>query len=148
MGATDVCPFVPVSGVTMDECVALSKKVGKRVGEELGIPVYLYEKSAQKPNRKNLAIIRAGEYEGFSDKINDPQWKPDFGPAKINVHAGATVMGAREFLIAYNINLNTQDKRLADDITFELREKGRSARMPNPLSANLLNGKNSQISRK
>jgi len=140
MGATDVCPFIPVSGVTMDECVELSKQIGKRVGEELGIPVYLYEYSAQKPDRKNLPIIRAGEYEGLSDKLKDPHWKPDFGPAKFNPQSGATVMGGREFLIAYNINLNTLDKRIADDIAFELREKGRSARIPNPLSKNLLDG--------
>ena len=141
MGATDVCPFVPVSGVTMDDCVELSKQVGKRVGEELDIPVYLYEHSAQKPDRTNLPKIRAGEYEGLSDKLKDPNWKPDFGKAIFNAQAGATVMGGREFLIAYNINLNTHDKRLADDIAFELREKGRSARIPTPLSNNLLDGK-------
>ena len=141
MGATDVCPFVPVSGVTMDDCVELSKKVGQRVGEELGIPVYLYEHSAQKPDRVNLAKIRAGEYEGLADKLKDPHWKPDFGKAKFHPQAGATVMGGREFLIAYNINLNTQDKRIANDIAFELREKGRSTRIPNPLSKNLLDGK-------
>ncbi len=141
MGATDVCPFVPVSGVTMDNCVELSKKVGKRVGEELDIPVYLYEHSAQKPDRANLPKIRAGEYEGLVDKLKDPHWKPDFGKAKFNPQAGATVMGGREFLIAYNINLNTHDTRLANDIAFELREKGRSARIPNPLSKNLLDGK-------
>ena len=141
MGATDVCPFVPVSGVTMDECVELSKQVGKRVGEELDIPVYLYEKSAQKPDRTNLAKIRVGEYEGLAEKLKDPHWKPDFGPASFNPQAGATVMGGREFLIAYNINLNTQDKRIANDIAFELREKGRSVRVQNPLSKNLLDGK-------
>lgn len=141
MGATDVCPFVPVSGVTMDDCVELSKQVGKRVGEELDIPVYLYEHSAQKPDRVNLPKIRAGEYEGLADKLKDPHWKPDFGSAKFNPQAGATVMGGREFLIAYNINLNTQDTRLANDIAFELREKGRSVRVPNPLSKNLLDGK-------
>jgi glutamate formiminotransferase/formiminotetrahydrofolate cyclodeaminase len=141
MGATDVCPFVPVSGVTMVDCVELSKKVGKRVGEELDIPVYLYEHSAQKPDRTNLPKIRVGEYEGLADKLKDPHWKPDFGKAKFNPQAGATVMGGREFLIAYNINLNTKDTRLANDIAFELREKGRSARIPNPLSKNLLDGK-------
>ena len=141
MGATDVCPFVPVSGVTMDDCIEISKEVGKRVGEELGIPVYLYEYSAQKPDRVKLPSIRKGEYEGLADKLKDPHWKPDFGPAKFHAQAGATVMGGRDFLIAYNINLNTQDKRLADDIAFELREKGRSARNANPLSKNLLDGK-------
>jgi len=140
MGATDVCPFVPVSNVTMDECVKLSKQVGKRVGDELDIPVYLYEKSAQKPDRTNLAKIRVGEYEGLAEKLKDPHWKPDFGPIKFNPQAGATVMGGREFLIAYNINLNTSDARIANDIAFELREKGRSVRIPNPLSNNLLDG--------
>lgn len=140
MGATDVCPFIPVSGVTMDDCVALSERVAKRVGEELGIPVYLYEYSARKPGRKNLAGIRAGEYEGLENKLKDPDWQPDFGPAKFNPRAGATVMGAREFLIAYNINLNTKDKRLATDIAFEIREIGRTVRRPHPESSNYLDG--------
>jgi glutamate formiminotransferase/formiminotetrahydrofolate cyclodeaminase len=128
MGATDVCPFVPVEGVTMQDCVEISKEVGARVGKELEIPVYLYEESAQKPDRKNLASIRQGEYEGFKEKINDPHWKPDFGPAKFNAKSGSTAIGAREFLIAYNITLNTKEKQYAMDIAFELREKGRSAR--------------------
>lgn len=128
MGATDVCPFVPVSGVTVEECIELAKELGKRVGDELGIPVYLYEYAAQKPERKNLAIIRQGEYEGLKDKLNDPEWKPDFGPAKFNPRSGATVIGVREFLIAYNINLNTRDVKIANDIAFTIREKGRSAR--------------------
>jgi len=128
MGATDVCPFVPVEGVTMDDCVEISKKVAQRVGDELAIPVYLYEMSAQKNDRVNLATIRQGEYEGFEKKLQDPHWKPDFGPAEFNVTAGATAIGAREFLIAYNITLNTKEKQYAMDIAFELREKGRSAR--------------------
>ena len=140
MGATDVCPFIPVSGVTGDDCVALSERVGKRVGEELNIPVYLYEHSAKTPERKSLPVIRDGEYEGFAQKLADPEWKPDFGPAKFNSRSGATVMGYRDFLIAYNINLNTKDTRLATDIAFELREKGRSKRISNPDSANLLDG--------
>jgi glutamate formiminotransferase/formiminotetrahydrofolate cyclodeaminase len=140
MGATDVCPFIPVSGVSIEECVALSERVGKRVGDELNIPVYLYEHSAKTPNRKNLPVIREGEYEGFSKKIKDPQWKPDFGNAEFNAKSGATVLGCRDFLIAYNINLNTKDTRLATDIAFELREKGRSKRIPNPESPNLLDG--------
>jgi glutamate formiminotransferase/formiminotetrahydrofolate cyclodeaminase len=140
MGATDVCPFIPVRGATIEDCVALSERVGRRVGEELGIPVYLYEYSARKPERKNLARIRAGEYEGLADKLQDPAWKPDFGPVRFNPRAGATVMGAREFLIAYNINLNTRDKRLATDIAFDLREKGRSLRVPHPRSSNYLDG--------
>ena len=131
MGATDVCPFVPVSGISTDECVALSKNVARRVGEELGIPVYLYEKSAQKPERQNLAIVRQGEYEGLESRLKNPEWKPDYGPVKFNAKAGATVMGVREFLIAYNINLNTRESKHATDIAFELREKGRSARRGN-----------------
>ena len=131
MGATDVCPFVPVEGVTMADCVDISKEVGKRVGDELGIPVFLYEESAQKPDRKNLASIRQGEYEGMEEKLKDPHWKPDFGPAQLNPTAGVTAIGAREFLIAYNITLNTKEKQYAMDIAFELREKGRSVRRGN-----------------
>ncbi len=128
MGATDVCPFVPVSGITTEECIELSKEVAKRVGEELGIPVYLYEKSAAKPERENLAKVRQGEYEALEEKLKKPEWKPDFGTSKFNAKAGATVIGVREFLIAYNINLNTREEKYATDIAFELREKGRSAR--------------------
>lgn len=131
MGATDVCPFVPISGISTEECIELSKEVAKRVGEELSIPIYLYEKSAQKPERQNLAMIRQGEYEGLEKKLKELYWKPDFGPDKFNVKAGATVMGVREFLIAYNINLNSRESKHATDIAFELREKGRSARRGN-----------------
>jgi glutamate formiminotransferase/formiminotetrahydrofolate cyclodeaminase len=140
MGATDVCPFIPIAGLSIDECVALAKQVGDRVGQELNIPVYLYEYAATREDRRNLAVIRQGEYEGLAKKLADSHWKPDFGPAKMNVRAGATVIGVRDFLIAYNINLNTRDKRLATDIAFELREKGRSLRIPNPESPNLLDG--------
>ena len=125
IGATDVCPFVPVSGVTMDDCVELAKKLGKRVGEELGIPVYLYEYAATSPERRNLAYIRRGEYEALPEKLKE--LPPDFGPSEFNewiAKTGATVIGAREFLIAYNINLNTTEKQYATDIAFELREKG------------------------
>ena len=128
LGATDVCPFVPIAGVTMDECAAIARRVGERVGRELEIPVYLYEAAASRPERKNLATIRKGEYEGLAEKLRDPAWVPDFGPARLNAKAGATVIGAREFLIAYNVTLNTRDKALATDIAFELREKGRVAR--------------------
>jgi len=130
MGATDVCPFVPVSGVTTEECIELSKEVARRVGEDLNIPIYLYEKSAQKPERENLAIVRQGEYEALEEKLKKPEWQPDFGPAKFNVETGATVIGVREFLIAYNISLNTREKLHAIDIAYELREKGRSVRRP------------------
>lgn len=128
MGATDVCPFVPVSGITTEECIELCKEVAKKVGEELNIPIYLYEKSAQTPERENLAIVRQGEYEALEEKLKKPEWQPDFGPAKFNAEAGATVIGVREFLIAYNISLNTREALHATDIAFELREKGRSAR--------------------
>ena len=131
MGATDVCPFVPVSGVTTEECIELSKEVAKKVGEELKIPVYLYEKSASKHERTNLAKIRQGEYEALEEKLKKPEWKPDFGPARFNSKAGATVIGVREFLIAYNIDLNTREVKYATDIAFEIREKGRSARKEN-----------------
>ncbi|MCF7824753.1 MAG: glutamate formimidoyltransferase [Candidatus Marinimicrobia bacterium] len=130
MGATDVCPFIPVSGISMEECAELSRILGKRVGEELNIPVYLYEFSASSPDRQNLADIRAGEYEGLPEKLKDPHWKPDFGKAEFNAKAGATVMGARKFLIAYNVNLNTRDTKKATDIALEIREAGRNARDP------------------
>ena len=140
LGATDVCPFIPISDITIKECILLSNRVGKRVGEELGIPVYLYEKSAKKKFRQKLPDIRKGEYEGLSKRISTKKWKPDYGPNKFNKYSGATVIGCRDFLIAYNINLNTKDKRLATDIAFDLREIGRSKRIPNPLSKNLLDG--------
>jgi len=128
MGATDVCPFIPVSGVTMDDCVKIAETVGERVGKELNIPVYLYENAAKKPDRRNLATVRKGEYEGLSQKLQDPNWQPDFGQAIFNEKSGATAIGAREFLIAYNINLNTRDKKLAHDIALDIRENGRYAR--------------------
>ncbi len=131
MGATDVCPFVPVSGVTMEECVEIAKEVGRRVGEELGIPVYLYEEAATSEQRRSLAVIREGEYEGLEQKIKMPEWKPDFGPSEFNPKAGATVIGAREFLIAYNINLNTKDKKLAHKVALNIREKGKLKRDEN-----------------
>ncbi len=140
IGATDVCPFIPVSGISEEECIKISKIVGKRVGDELNIPVYLYEKSAQFEERVKLPDIRKGEYEGLAEKLLDPAWKPDFGPSIIHSRAGATIIGCREFLIAYNINLNTKDVRLATDIAFELREVGRSKRIPHPNSKNLLDG--------
>ncbi len=128
MGATDVCPFIPVSGVSMDDCVQIAREVAERVGEELKIPIYLYEEAATKPERKNLATIRQGEYEGLAEKLKDPEWQPDFGPNIFNPKSGATNIGAREFLIAYNINLNTRDKKLANEIALNLRERGRAKR--------------------
>ncbi len=128
IGATDVCPFVPISGVSMEDCVALARELGERVARDLSIPVYLYEEAAQRPERRNLANIRAGEYEGLEEKMKDPAWAPDFGPPVFNPRSGATVIGAREFLIAYNINLNTRDRRLAQEIALNLRESGRAKR--------------------
>jgi len=128
MGATDVCPFVPVAGITLEECADLARQLGERVGRELELPVYLYEHAASRPERRNLAMVRKGEYEGLAEKLKDPQWVPDFGPARPHPRAGALITGAREFLIAYNITLNSRDKAHATDIAFELREKGRVAR--------------------
>jgi glutamate formiminotransferase/formiminotetrahydrofolate cyclodeaminase len=128
MGATDVCPFVPVSGVTMEDCVQLARTLAERVARELGIPVYLYEEAAQKPERRNLATVRAGEYEGLPEKLKDPEWAPDYGEAVFNPQSGATVIGAREFLIAYNINLNTRNRQSAQHIALNLRERGRAKR--------------------
>ena len=131
MGATDVCPLVPVSGVTMEECVLLSVKLAEKVGSELGIPVFLYENSATNSDRVNLANIRSGEYEGMADKLKIEKWKPDFGPIALHLTAGATAIGAREFLIAYNINLNSHEKKLASDIALDIREAGRAKRNSN-----------------
>jgi glutamate formiminotransferase/formiminotetrahydrofolate cyclodeaminase len=128
IGATDVFPFVPIEGVTLADCVEIARQVAARVGGELHIPVYLYEAAATTIERANLANIRKGEYEGLAEKLRDLQWKPDFGPAVFNPRTGATVIGAREFLIAYNITLNTRDKHAAADIAFELRQRGRVAR--------------------
>jgi glutamate formiminotransferase / formiminotetrahydrofolate cyclodeaminase len=130
MGATDVCPFVPVQGATGEDCVEIARKLGKRVGEELGIPVYLYEAAASRPERRSLADIRKGEYEALPVKMKDPSFAPDFGPAVFSERSGATVIGAREFLIAYNFNLNTRDKKLAHAVAQELREAGKPKRGP------------------
>src|SRR5881394_664867 len=125
MGATDVCPFVPVSNVSWEEAIACAHQLAQRVGEELNIPVYLYERAARGKSRSNLSVIRAGEYEGFFEKIKDPVWKPDFGPVVFNEKSGATVIGARDFLVAYNVNLNTKAVRRANSVAFDVREQGR-----------------------
>ena len=125
IGATDVVPFVPVAGVGMEECVRLARAFGKRVGEELNIPVYLYEEAATRPERRNLAAVRKGEYEGLPAKLQDPDWQPDFGPADFPPRSGATIAGARMFLIAYNVNLNTNDQGIAHEIALRIRESGR-----------------------
>jgi glutamate formiminotransferase len=125
MGATDVCPFIPVSNVSWDEAIACAKQLGTRVGDELNIPTYLYEKAAKDKSRSNLSVIRAGEYEGFVEKIRDPAWKPDFGPSVFNERSGATAIGVRDFLVAYNVNLNTKAVRRANAVAFDVRENGR-----------------------
>jgi len=128
MGATDVCPLIPISGISMEETAAYAQQLAKRVGEELKLPVYLYEEAQSIPGRKNLSVIRAGEYEGFFKKILQPEWKPDFGPAVMDAKRGATVIGARDFLIAYNVNLNTTSTRRANAVAFDVREAGRVKR--------------------
>lgn len=128
MGALDVCPFVPVAGATMADCIEVSKKFGSRLAKELGVPVFLYEKAASSPSRVSLADIRSGEYEGLAAKLARPEWKPDFGPDAFVPRWGATVTGAREFLVAYNINLNTRDKKLANEVALTIREAGRPAK--------------------
>ena len=138
MGATDVCPLIPVSGISMEETVLYAQKLGKRVGEELEIPVYLYESAQPNKSRNNLSVIRAGEYEGFFDKIKLLEWKPDFGPAKFNAKCGATVIGARDFLIAYNVNLNTKSVRLANSVAFDVREAGRVKREGDKVTGKVL----------
>ncbi|MGA9407496.1 MAG: glutamate formimidoyltransferase [Bacteroidota bacterium] len=125
IGATDVVPFIPVSGATMDECIGLANAYGHRVASDLHIPVYLYEAAAKSPDRKNLADIRKGEYEGLPEKLLDPKWKPDYGESAFNKKSGATVTGARTFLIAYNVNLNTADASVAQEIAQRIRESGR-----------------------
>lgn len=125
MGATDVCPLIPLSGISLEETAEFAQKLAKRVGEELQIPVYLYESAQPNKERSNLSVIRAGEYEGFFKKIKLPEWKPDFGPAEFDTKRGATVIGARDFLVAYNVNLNTTSTRRANAIAFDVREAGR-----------------------
>ena len=132
MGATDVCPLIPVAGITMEETAAYAVMLARRVGEELQLPVYLYEGAQPDKSRSNLSVIRAGEYEGFAKKISLHEWKPDFGPAVFDEKQGATVIGARDFLIAYNVNLNTTSTRRANSIAFDVREAGRVMREGDP----------------
>jgi glutamate formiminotransferase/formiminotetrahydrofolate cyclodeaminase len=125
LGAADVVPFIPISGATMSDCVKLANAYGNLISKELGIPVYLYEEAARIPERRNLATIRKGEYEGLPQKLSDPKWKPDYGGAIFNPKSGATVTGARTFLIAYNVNLNTNNQSYAHEIALRIRESGR-----------------------
>ncbi|MCF8366125.1 MAG: glutamate formimidoyltransferase [Bacteroidales bacterium] len=138
MGATDVCPLVPVANITMEETVEYARKLAKRIGEELEIPVYCYENAAFTPVRRNLATCRSGEYEGLPEKLVKPEWKPDFGPAKFNARSGATAVGARDFLVAYNINLNTTSTRRANSIAFDIRERGRVKREGDPITGKIV----------
>jgi len=141
MGATDVCPLVPVSGISMDETVKYARQLAERIGTELEIPVYCYENAAYSEGRRNLASCRAGEYEGLRKKLEDPLWKPDHGPAVFNARAGATAVGARDFLVAYNINLNTTSTRRANAVAFDVRERGRVKREGNPLTGKIVRDK-------
>lgn len=142
MGATDVCPLIPIANISMEETAEYAKQLAKRVGEELGIPAYLYQHAQADKTRDNLSVIRAGEYEGFFKKIKEPKWKPDFGPAEMDAKRGATVIGARDFLIAYNINLNTTSTRRANAIAFDVREAGRVMREGDPVTGKVINDEN------
>ncbi|HOO67029.1 MAG: glutamate formimidoyltransferase [Bacteroidales bacterium] len=138
IGATDVCPLVPIAGVTMEETVEYARALARRVGEELSLPVYCYESAALEEKRRNLANIRAGEYEGLKKKLEDPSWKPDFGPARFDAGAGTVIVGARDFLVAFNINLNTTSIRRANAIAFDVRERGREKREGNPITGRVV----------
>jgi len=132
MGATDVCPLIPIANISMEETAAWAHQLAKRVGEELGIPIYMYENAATQPERQNLATIRAGQYEGLPQKLQALEWKPDYGPSTFNPKAGATAIGARDYLIAYNVNLNTTSVRRANSVAFDVREQGRLKRKGSP----------------
>ncbi len=141
MGATDVCPLIPISGITMKETAEWAHKLAENVGQHLDIPIYMYEAAATSPERENLATVRAGEYEGLPEKLSNSEWKPDYGPAQFNPQSGATAIGARDFLIAYNVNLNTTSVRRANSIAFDIREKGRLKRKGNPITGTVVNDK-------
>ena len=138
MGATDVCPLIPIAGISMEETAAWARRLAERVGKELGIPVYLYEAAQPDKSRNNLSVIRAGEYEGFFRKIKQPEWAPDFGPAEFDARRGGTVIGARDFLVAYNVNLNTTSTRRANSIAFDVREAGRVLREGDPITGKIV----------
>ncbi|MDA9111167.1 glutamate formimidoyltransferase [Bacteroidia bacterium] len=144
MGATDVCPFIPVANISMEETSEWAVKLAKQVGETTHIPTYLYGASQPNTSRNVLSIIRAGEYEGFFEKIKKPEWKPDFGPAEYSARSGATTIGARDFLIAYNINLNTKSTRIANRVAFDVRETGRVAREGNPYNGKIIKDENGE----
>jgi glutamate formiminotransferase/formiminotetrahydrofolate cyclodeaminase len=138
MGATDVCPFIPISNISMEETAQYAQQLAQQVGSELNLPVYLYEEAQADKKRSNLSVIRAGEYEGFFKKIKDPNWKPDFGPNEFDALRGATVIGARDFLVAYNVNLNTTSTRRANSIAFDVREAGRVKREGDPITGKIV----------
>jgi glutamate formiminotransferase/formiminotetrahydrofolate cyclodeaminase len=142
MGATDVCPLIPIANISMEETAKWAQKLGERVGKELQIPIYLYEAAQSNKERSNLSVIRAGEYEGFFKKIKLSEWKPDFGPAEFDAKRGATVIGARDFLVAYNVNLNTTSTRRANSIAFDVREAGRVKREGDPINGKVVNDAN------
>lgn len=140
MGATDVCPLIPIANITMEEAAAYAHRLAKRVGDELGISCFMYEAAATSPKRRNLATIRAGEYEAMAKKIQEPDWKPDYGPTTLHPRAGVTAIGARDFLIAYNVNLNTTSVRRANSVAFDIREQGRVKREGDPITGPVVNG--------
>lgn len=144
MGATDVCPLIPIANITMEEVADYARRLGEKAGSNLDIPFYLYESAATHPDRKNLATVRAGEYEGLPKKLKDPHWKPDFGPSTFNPRSGATAIGARDFLVAYNVNLNTTSVRRANAIAFDVREKGRVKKAGNKLNGEILRDENGE----
>ncbi|MBS1661479.1 MAG: glutamate formimidoyltransferase [Bacteroidetes bacterium] len=142
MGATDVCPLIPIANITMEETALWAQRLAERAGKELQLPVYLYEAAQPNKTRSNLSIIRAGEYEGFFKKIKQPEWKPDFGPAEFDARRGATVIGARDFLVAYNVNLNTTSTRRANSVAFDVREAGRVLREGDPINGKIVKDEN------
>lgn len=144
MGATDVCPLIPVANISMEETAEWAHKLGRMAGRELDIPFFMYESAATSPQRRNLATIRSGEYEGMAEKLKKPEWKPDYGPAKFNPKAGATAIGARDFLVAYNVNLNTTSERRANSVAFDVREQGRVKRSGDPITGEIMRDENGE----
>jgi len=147
MGATDVCPLIPIANMTMEETAEYAHQLAKRVGSELGIPVYMYESAATRSDRKNLAQIRSGEYEALPEKLKQESWKPDYGPSVFNARTGATAIGARDFLIAYNVNLNTTSPRRANSVAFDVREQGRVLRDGDPITGEIIMDENGEPKR-
>lgn len=144
MGATDVCPLIPIANISMEETARWAHQLAERAGKELGIPFYMYEAAATRPERRNLATIRSGEYEALPEKLKKPEWQPDYGPAVFNPKAGATVIGARDFLVAYNVNLNTTSERRANSVAFDVREQGRVLRQGDPVTGEVLLNENGE----